>query len=196
MALGKNGQAVAMDIMLVCICVSIFAVGIWSASLGGKAPTSQALRARQDWVKSMLMTTLYTTPDNSDQRYASKSISDLFCMHLKNPEEMPMEIVIAKMKEAKIGEVLAEKAIDSGAEWFIYSDPDPQSRSPGTRDICLHGKSGSDVIEVCPPGTKVSAKVSTAASAWIAVPSDGSGGADMSGALLLRYPIFLGVKWS
>ena len=195
MTLGNKGQAVAVDVILVCVCVSIFAVAIWTASMGGKAPSSQALRARQDYVKSMLVATLYTTPDNSDQRYAAKSISDLFCMHLTNREEMPIEIVIAKMKEAKIGEALKEKAIGSEAEWFIYSDPDPRSSSTGEMALCLHGKSGSEVIEACPPGTKVFAKVSTAASAEIVFPSGGTGGSQMSGAGFIKIPIFLGVKW-
>jgi len=37
-------------------------------------PLSEALRARQDYVKSMLITALYTTPDPGDQRYSAKSI--------------------------------------------------------------------------------------------------------------------------
>jgi hypothetical protein len=196
MLTGKKGQAAAVDLMLVCICVSIFAIAIWTASMGGKAPESHALRARQDYVKSMLITTLYSTPNNSDSRYSAKSISDLFCMHLKNPEEMPIEIVIAKMKEAKIGEALKEKAVGSEAEWFIYSDPDPRSSSTGAMAICLHGKSGSDVVEACPPGTKAYAKISTAATAWIAVPGGGTGGAHMSGPRFNQMPIFLGVKWA
>jgi hypothetical protein len=196
MVIGNKGQAAAVDLMLVCVCVSIFAVAIWTASMGGKAPESQALRARQDYVKSMLMTTLYSTPDNSDSRYSAKSISDLFCMHLKNPEAMPIEIVIAKMKEAKIGEALKEKAIGSEAEWFIYSDQDLRTGSTGEMALCLHGKSGSDIIEACPPGTKVYATISTAATAWIAIPGGGTGGAFMTGPRFNAIPIFLGVKWS
>jgi hypothetical protein len=177
--------------MLVCICVSIFAVAIWTASMGGKAPSSQALRARQDYVKSMLLTALFTTPDPGDLRYAGKSISDLMAMHLANPEGMPMDTVIAKMKEAKIGEALKEKAVGSEAEWFIYADSDAASGSQGTRIICLHGKSGSDVIEQCAPDAeKVYAKESTAATAEIVFPSTGTG------KFFIKMPIFLAVKWS
>lgn len=184
-----------MDIMLVCICVSIFAVGIWTTSMGGKAPSSQALRARQDYVKSMLIATLYTTPDSSDPRYAAKSISDLLSMHFSSPEGMPIEIVIAKMKEAKIGEALSEKVVGSEAEWFIYADGD-YTDSGGDFFICLHGKSGSDVIEVCPPDAKVYAEVSTAASAKIVFTGKGTGGAHGDGPRMFIFPIFMGVKWS
>ena len=192
----RKGQAAMMDLILVCISLSIFAVCIWTFSMSGKAPSSEGERSRQDYVKSMLLTTLYVTPVTDDLRYSSKSLSDLFCMHIKNPEEMPMEIVIAKMKEAKMGEALNEKVIGSEAEWFIYADPDQTSSNPGVRDLCIHGKGGSDVIEKCTPGSKVYAKVSTAASAYIAVPSDGSGNSNGAGPLLIRYPIFLGIKWS
>jgi hypothetical protein len=186
MILDNKGQAVAVDIILVCICISIFAVGIWASSMGGKAPSSQALRARQDYVKSMLVTVLFTTPDSSDQRYSAKSMSDLMAMHLANPEAMPMDIVIAKMKEAKIGETLKEKAIGSEAEWFIYAGIEISS---GSAELCFHGKSGSDVVEECPPGTKVYAKESTAASAVIVFPMGVNKG-------FVRWPIFLAIKWS
>jgi len=194
MTLGNKGQAVAIDIMLVCICVSIFAVAIWTASMGGKAPSSEALRARQDYVKSMLITALYTTPDPGDQRYSAKSISDLMAMYLTSSDAMPMDIVIAKMKEAKIGEALSEKVVGSEAEWFLYSDTDDASGSQGTRIICLHGKSGSDVVEECDLDVytnviKVYAKESTAATATIVFPSG-------IGKSFISMPIFLAVKWS
>jgi hypothetical protein len=200
MILNNRGQAVAMDIILVCICVSIFAVGIWGFSMGGQAPESEALRSRQDYARSMLLTALYTTPDLGDKRYESKSISDLLVMYLVNRDQMSMDIVIAKMKEAKIGEALKEKAIGTDAEWFLYADTDPHadpgSSSPDARLICLHGKSGSDVVEQCPPGTKIYAKESTAAAAWIAVPGSGTGNSDGSGPMFFQIPIFLAIKWA
>jgi hypothetical protein len=195
MVKSNKGQAAAVDFMLICLCVSIFAVVIWTASIGGKAPESQALRARQDYVKSMLITILYSTPDNADYRYSAKSISDLFCMYLTNPEEMTIDIVIAKMKEAKVGEALGEKVVGSQAEWFIYADTDLNGNS-GTRFICLHGKSGSDLIEACPADTLVYAKVSTAATAWIVYPGGGTGGSRGNGPMFFQIPVFLGVKWS
>jgi hypothetical protein len=185
----NKGQAVAMDLILVCICVSIFAIGIWAVSNGGQAPASESLRSRQDYVKSMLLTTLFSTPDPQDLRYAGKSLSDLMCMYLSNPNEMPMDVVIAKMKEAKIGEALKEKAIGSDAEWIIYADSDAASGTQGKRVICLHGRSGSDAVEECPTGTKVIAKESTAATAEIVFPSG-------IGKSFIKMPIFMTVKWS
>jgi hypothetical protein len=184
-----RGQAVAMDLILVCICVSIFAVGIWSLSTGGKAPESQAFRSRQDYVKSMLLTALFTTPEPTDLRYSSKSMSDLLCMHLTNPEGMPIDVVIAKMEEAKIGEALEEKAIGSEAEWIIYADTDAASSTQGKRAICLHGKSGSDLVEECPGDIKITARESTAATAEVVFPSG-------VGKSFIKMPIFLTVKWS
>ena len=180
----NKGQAVAMDIMLVCICISLFTVGIWAFSMTGKAPSSQALRSRQDYAKSLLLTALYTTPDTADPRYAAKSISDLITMHLINPEKMPLDVVKAKMKEAKINEYLKEKVIGSDAEWFLYADK--SMTSSGTRSICLHGKSGSDEVEECPTN-KVSAEESTAATAEIVC---------TSGEYFVKIPIFLIIKWS
>ena len=191
MTIGNRGQAAALDLMLVCICVAIFAIVIWTASMGGKAPTSEALRARQDYVKSMLVTALFTTPDTGDLRYSGKSISDLMAMHLTNSEGMPMDVVIAKMKEAKIGEALKEKAIGTDAEWFIYAsdDQDQATVTQGTKIICLHGKSGSDVVEECSPDTKVLAIEGTSATAEIVFPMGMQKG-------FIKMPIFLTVKWS
>lgn len=187
MRFGNSGQAVALDIMLVCICVSIFAVGIWSVSLGGKAPSSEAERSQQDYVKSMLITLLYTSPEQGDSRYEAKSISDLIAMHLTNPEKMNLSIVEDKLKEAKLGESLKEKVIGTGAEWFLYAESD----IPGdeTRKICFHGKSGSDDIEPCADG-KVEGESVTSASAYIVYPTTGSSG------IFMKMPIFLIVKWS
>ena len=187
MRFGNRGQAVALDIMLVCICVSIFAVGIWSVSLGGKAPSSEAERSRQDYVKSMLITTLYASPEPGDPRYEAKSISDLIAMHLTNPEKMNISIIEDKLKEAKLGESLKEKVIGVGAEWFLYADSDLSGE--GTRKICLHGKSGSDDIETCADG-KVEGESVTSASADIVYPTSGSSG------IFMKIPIFLIVKWS
>lgn len=184
MRTGIKGQAVALDIMLVCICVSIFAVGIWTISTGGKAPSSEAERSRQDYVKSMLITALYTTPEPGDLRYEAKSMSDLIAMHLADPETMSISVVKAKMKEARIGESLKEKVIGDGAEWFLYAQSDPHDKK-----FCLHGKSGSDEIEDCPDGI-IEAESSTAATAEIVYQSTGTAG------FFIKMPIFLIIKWS
>ncbi len=184
MGVGNKGQAVALDIMLVCICVSIFAVGIWSVSLGGKAPSSEAMRSRQDYVKSMLITALYTTPEPGDLRYEAKSMSDLIAMYLTDPEKMDITIIKAKMKEARVGESLKEKVLGGNAEWFLYAQSDPHDKK-----FCIHGKSGSDEIEDCPGGI-VGAESSTAAVAEIVYPTTGTSG------IFVKMPIFLIIKWS
>jgi len=186
----NRGQAAAVDLMLVCICICVFAVTIWAASDGGKAPETHTLRARQDYARSMLLSILYTTPDGADMRYSSKTLSDIICMHLTDREAMPLEVVIAKVKEAKIGEALAEKAVGSEAEWFIYAGLQDET------GLCLHGKSGSDAVEECPADSYVYAEESTAATAEVVFAGKGTGRSDGTTSRIFRVPIFLGIKWS
>ena len=178
----NKGQAVAMDIMLVCICISVFAVGTWVFALNGKAPSSEAQRSRQDYVKSLLVSSLYATPATDDPRYATKSLSDLIAMRMANPDKVSEDMLISKIKDSKLNENLKDKVIGRDAEWFLYSE---YSTYDTDKKICFHGGSGTDTIESC-PADKVQAEVSSSANADIVCPFK----------VFTKVPVFLIIKWS
>ncbi|MBN2251021.1 MAG: hypothetical protein JW724_02985 [Candidatus Altiarchaeota archaeon] len=78
----RRGQVAAFDIILLFLSITLFTLSIWAFSLNTQAPAAQAQRSREDYTKSLLLTTLYTTPVTDDPRYATKSISDLMGVYL------------------------------------------------------------------------------------------------------------------
>lgn len=176
---GRKGQAAAVDVVLIFLAIVIFAASIWSFTVSSKAADTQIQRSRQDFTKSMLLTILRSTPDNTDARFKGKTISDLFAMHLANEDAAPFDMVKKKLIASKINQYLGYKQGVKGTQWLLYADTGNVvtnlggSTLWGSEDpLCFYGTGNGDEIKECPE-EKIGVYQSSSASAKLIYPKKG-----------------------
>lgn len=80
------GQSSSFDIVMILISITIF-IAFTASFTKEKAIEAEAIRVKNDYTHSLLLSMLYCTSNYSEKFYEDKTISDVITMYFLNSEK-------------------------------------------------------------------------------------------------------------